>query len=70
LESEDFIEQKGHNFINELVVRLPKESYLTEEVSGKLIFLIEMEVTAIREFIKVYKKYFKKEFERQIIKIA
>lgn len=67
LESQDFVNEVGHNFIRELKLRLPNESYCTEKYRGKLIWSLDYE-ECIGVFIQMFKKYYPEKSKTQKIK--
>jgi len=67
LERRDFSDGIGHKFINELVVKLPDDSYITDKFMGKIIFTVD--ISAARVFIDIYRKHFPVEYHKQLIKL-
>lgn len=66
LEKKDFIERKGHKFIDELINTLPDDTFLTIKEDDILIYLIEL--SEIKTFLDLYKKYFQNDYEEQTFK--
>lgn len=68
LERKDFIGGVGQKFIQELTVRLPDDNYITEKFMGKIVFMMDY-YECFGIFVKLYKKYYPKEYKKQKVRV-
>lgn len=83
LETKDFVNEAGHKFVQELSYRLSDDNYIVEEfkyltpseqegywdVRSKVIWKLDFD-ECIKIFIEMFKKYFNKCYQTQLVKIV